>query len=144
MIQSKNKFLPTLYIRKCKITYLECSAIIQTDGCYGQLFSSSEAGHYSCTLYTDVRVHGWMDKWMNEQMSYKGQAGALWGTLRDRTQATQRWMYMLRICAGRQIYMDHRETSRETMSRCTWVHLHVWVVCDVYNRKQKEKRNPTE
>lgn len=75
MIQSKNKFLPTLYIRKCKITYLECFAIIQTDGCYGQLFSSSEAWHYSCTLYTDVRINGWMDKWMNEQMSYNDQAG---------------------------------------------------------------------
>lgn len=27
MIQSKYKFLPILYIRKCKITYLKCSAI---------------------------------------------------------------------------------------------------------------------
>lgn len=27
MIQSKYKFLPILYIRKCKITYLKCFAI---------------------------------------------------------------------------------------------------------------------
>lgn len=140
MIQSKNKFLPTLYIRKCKITYLECFAIIQTDDCYGQLFSSSEAGHYSCTLYTNVRINGWMDKWMNERMSYNDQAGAPWGTLRERTQTTQRWMYTLRICVGKQIYMEHRKTSRETISWYTWVYLHVWAVCDLCIRKQKEKK----
>lgn len=78
---------------------------------------------------------------MNEQRNYKGQAGALWGTLRERIQTTQRWMYMLRIYVGKQIYMEHRKTSRETISLCMWVYLHVWVICDFYIRKQKEKKS---
>lgn len=86
MIQSKNKFLPPLYIRKCKITYLECFAILQRAGCYGQLLLVFESMTLHLhTAHGCVRVHGWvgMEGWaggwvgggMNED-----QAGALWGT----------------------------------------------------------------
>lgn len=143
MIQSKNKFLPTLYIRKCKITYLECFAIILTDGCYGQLFSFLKAWHYSCTLYTNVRIHGWVDgRMMDGQTNHKDQAGALWGTLRERTRTTSRWMYALRIDVGKQIYMEHRKTARETI---VYVRGLACVSDSVISELEaKKKRNLTE
>lgn len=59
MIQSKNKFLPPLYIRKCKITYLECFAILQRLAATGSYFSSSKSmtSHLHATRVRGVR--GW-------------------------------------------------------------------------------------
>ena len=84
MIQRKNKFLTILYIRKCKITYLECFAIIQMGGCYGQLFSSSEARRYSGALHTLEHGDGEVNRWVDAQGNHTDRAGALWGTLRER------------------------------------------------------------
>lgn len=72
MIQSKNKFLPPLYIRKCKITYLERSAILHRAGCHGQLplIFESMTLHlhitHRCAEYMDEQ---WMDGGKDEQRS---------------------------------------------------------------------------
>lgn len=77
-------------------------------------------------------------------MNYKDQAGALWGTLREKNQTTQMWMYVLRIYVGKQIYMGHRKTFREIISLCLWVYWYVWVICDFCIRnKQKTPLNKT-
>lgn len=95
MIQSKNKFLPTLYIRKCKITYLECFAITQTDGRNEQLFSS-KAWHYSSTSHmlghVDEYMARWVDGWTKER----------WRSSRSpvrcsQTQNQTTWMWMCRL-----------------------------------------------
>lgn len=91
MIQSKNKFLPPLYIRKCKITYLECFAILQRAGCYGQLLLVFESMTLHLhTAHRCVRVHRWVgmegrvDGWVGRGMN-EHQAGALWGTQKRNT-----------------------------------------------------------
>lgn len=90
--------------------------------------------HYTQML---ENMDEWMDGWTNH---YKDQAEALWGTLRERTWTTQRWVYMLRIYVGKQMYMEHRKTSRETISWCEWVFLGVWVICDFCIKSKKEKK----
>lgn len=62
-------------------------------------------------------MEGGRDGWMDEQTNYKDQAGALGGTLRERIETTERWMYMLRY-VSKQIPMEHGKTSRGTISLC--------------------------
>lgn len=58
-----------------------------------------------------------MEGWMDEQMNYKsGRSPVRYS--RERIQTTPRLMYMLRIDAGKQIYMEHRKTARETVYVC--------------------------
>lgn len=76
MIQSKNKFLPPLYIRKCKITYLECFAILQRLAATGSYFSSSKSmtshlhATHGCMEYAD-------EQWKDGGGVNRGQAGVL-------------------------------------------------------------------
>lgn len=121
MIQSKNKFLPPLYIRKCKITYLECFAILQRAGCYGQLLLvfKSMTLHLH-TTHGCVRVHGWvgmngwMDGWMGGRIN-RDQAGALWGTQKKNTDHRKVDTYNV----AKQIGTERRGKTREAMNQWT-------------------------
>lgn len=137
--KAKNKFLPTLYIRKCKITYLECFAIIQTDGCYGQLFSSSEAGRYGCTLHAYVRMEGvGADKWTTqirqepcEVLSEKGHRPREGGcTCSEQVLVNQCTRNTERKQEKRLVYV------RECTCMCEWFVISA--------SESKKKRNPTE
>lgn len=138
MIQSKNKFLPTLYIRKCKITYLECFAIIQTDGCYGQLFSPSEAWHYGRTLHTNVRISGWMNKGTTkvrqepcEVLSEK--------EYRPHKGGCTCWEYML---VNKFTWNIEKHPEKQLVYVCECTCMCEWFV--ISTLESKKKRNPTE
>lgn len=102
MIQSKNKFLPTLYIRKCKITYLECLLLptwmATMDNC-------SLPWKHDLTLAHDTHAHEYMGECsdgVNDRP--RGQAGALWGL-------SQREVGCTWDCGGGQTYTEHRKRS---------------------------------
>lgn len=102
MIQSKNKFLPTLYIRKCKITYLEC---YYPDGQLPrQLLSSSEAWPYTRTRHTHVRAHGRQTRSSGRSpvRCLGGEAGCVarpcGGEQMYATQTPERWSVCVREC----------------------------------------------
>lgn len=94
MIQSKNKFLPPLYIRKCKITYLECFAILQRAGCYGQLLLvfKSMTSHLHATR--GCVLSAWMSSgWMGEGWTEVRLEPC--EVLRTRMQTTGRWTHIV-------------------------------------------------
>lgn len=104
MIQSKNKFLPPLYIRKCKITYLECFAILQRAGCYGQLLLvfKSMTSHLHTTR--GCVLSAWMSSgWMGEGRTEVRLEPC--EVLRKRMQTTGRWTHIVYI--GKQIGTEH-------------------------------------
>lgn len=104
MIQSKNKFLPPLYIRKCKITYLECFAILQRAGCYGQLLLifKSMTSHLHTTR--GCVLSAWMSSgWMGEGWTEVRLEPC--EVLRKRMQTTGRWTHIVYI--GKQIGTEH-------------------------------------
>lgn len=104
MIQSKNKFLPPLYIRKCKITYLECFAILQRAGCYGQLLLvfKSMTSHLHATR--GCVLSAWMSSgWMGE-----GEQRSGWSPVRylEEECRPQEGGHTL-CCIGKQIGTKH-------------------------------------
>lgn len=144
MIQSKNKFLPPLYIRKCKITYLECFAILQRAGCYGQLLLVFESMTLHLhTAHRCVRVHGWVgmegrvDGWVGGGMN-EHQAGALWGTQKRNTD--HRKVDARNV--AKHIGTDHRGQNEEERSRGTRVSALPRVSDSVISAEVKRKQKP--
>lgn len=138
MIQSKNKFLPPLYIRKCKITYLECFAILQRAGCYGQLLLvfKSMTSHLHTTR--GCVLSAWMSSgWMGEGWTEVRLEPC--EVLRKRMQTTGRWTHIVYI--GKQIGTEHgghiarwamEPSAREGGGREEWL-------CDFCRSEKKTK-----
>lgn len=150
MIQSKNKFLPILYIRKCKITYLEClllSRRMAATGSYSLLrkHDMTAAQHTRMLEDTGGYMDGWMDGWADARtdklLQRSGRSPARYSQREDADHAKVE-VHAENTCCSTNLH-GTQEDSQRTISLGTWVYAYVWVMCE-FRIRSKKKRNPTE
>lgn len=127
MVQSKNKFLPTIYIRKCKITYLECLLLPRPWLLRATVLFLGSVTLHLHTIHTHVRAHEQVHGDGVHDWSW-GQAGA------GRSSCREGW------CpwdGGERTYTGHTERS---VYGCE--HTCVW--CDFCVRSKGKEAWPRE